>query len=120
MGEAFVEVVIMNKNNLSDLLNRLSVYPVQGRHLRFANSDYDELRNRLFKNWKGVFEHGLATPLKVDEEESGLGPLNNESTLFIGQKDLQGLLGVCRNYKVYMYHSFAMYNVFDCVILDLL
>ncbi|CAO3642827.1 unnamed protein product [Mucor hiemalis] len=100
-GEAFVEVIIMNKNNLSGLLNRLSVYPVQGRHLRFANSNYDELRNHLFKNWKGVFEHGLAIPLKVDEEESGLGPLNNESTLFIGQKDLQGLLGVCRNYKIF-------------------
>lgn len=119
-GEAFVEVIITNKNNLSGLLNRLSVYPVQGRHLRFANSNYDELRNHLFKNWKGVFEHGLAIPLKVDEEESGLRPLNNESTLFIGQKDLQGLLGVCRNYKVYMYHFFVIYNVFDYVILDFL
>lgn len=109
-GEAFVEVIIMNKTNLSGLLTRLSIYPVQGRHLAFTNSNYDDLRTHLFKNWKGVFDHGLAIPLKEEDggDDGGLGPLNNESTLFIGQKDLQGLLSVCRNYKVSISHGYVV------------
>jgi hypothetical protein len=102
-GIAFAEVETeRSPEGLKTDLDRLSSLPLQGRRLRFTESSYDDLRNNFFAKWKGEFRDGLAVLPDTDAR-----PINIErrgdSELYIGQKELQSLLDICRNYKVIAY-----------------
>ncbi|CEI90305.1 hypothetical protein RMCBS344292_04633 [Rhizopus microsporus] len=94
LGVAFIECNIEKDRDIKSVLYDLSkAMPVQGRRIRFNPSSYDELLSHLFSEWPGAFHQGLAT----------LSPNANDQQsipFFIGQRDLQSLLNVCRNYKV--------------------
>ena len=95
-GVAFIETQISPtcRYSVDQLAGQLSTYLLQGRHLRFLSSDYDQLCCELFSHWKGTFSHGVAVPEPNQNQEDG------RSVLFIGQKELQSVLNICRNYKV--------------------
>lgn len=93
-GTAFIELgAVRGREGVNRAINVLTRLPLQGRSLKFTLSNYDELRNNLFSEWKGTFKDGLANP-NVTRLKGG------ESELFIGQRELQKLLEICRNYKV--------------------
>lgn len=94
LGVAFIECNIEKDRDIKSVLYDLSkAMPVQGRRIRFNPSSYDELLSHLFSEWPGTFRQGLATlPPNGNDQQS--------VPFFIGQRDLQNLLNVCRNYKV--------------------
>ncbi|KAG2205096.1 hypothetical protein INT47_002190 [Mucor saturninus] len=117
-GIAFIEVKPKANVNINqESMNTLSRYPLQGRRLKFTISSYDELRQRLFSTWTGSFRNGVAIPfpekqqgLKMiadkDQDVEMIGDKNTavssgSSDFFIGQRDLQSILQISRNYKVF-------------------
>lgn len=109
-GVAFIEVKLKDNThviNKQEILNQLSRLPLQGRRLKFVVSSYDELRQKIFYTWAGSFKNGIAVPLLTNENnvithtenDTGLGTTRNND-FFIGQRDLQSVLQISRNYKV--------------------
>lgn len=104
-GVAFIQVKV--KNNVivnQDTVNQLSRLPLQGRRLKFFISTYDELRRKLFSTYAGSFKNGMAIPFmdiqdmaRVEDEAFAS---NGTAAFFIGQRDLQSVLQISRNYKV--------------------
>lgn len=110
-GEAFVEVEMVHNKDINYVIGQLSTYPVQGRHLRFNLSTYEELRRRLFPGWAVQSRLSItAGPYEADDVTQ-LNEGNNASILFIGQKELQGLLNVCRNYKVMVFKKCSQLHI---------
>lgn len=94
LGVAFIECKIEKDRDIKSVLYDLSkAMPVQGRRIRFNPSSYDELLSHLFSEWPGTFRQGLAILLPNGNDQQSI-------PFFIGQRDLQNLLNVCRNYKV--------------------
>jgi hypothetical protein len=89
---AYAEVIISGTTDKKRVLATIACHLIQGRRVHFSESSYDALCNDLFLGWNGRFENGLAFP----SNDSSIG----NPQLFIGQKDLQHLLNVCRLYKV--------------------
>ncbi|KAI7897798.1 uncharacterized protein BX663DRAFT_527223 [Cokeromyces recurvatus] len=96
LGTAYAELIIRDQENLKSILANLCFASVQGRRIRFIHSSYDELCNDLFSSWAGEFKNGIAIPFSLDT----MNEQQRNSQFFIGQKDLQNLLNVCRNYKM--------------------
>ncbi|KAI9473408.1 MAG: hypothetical protein EXX96DRAFT_488539 [Benjaminiella poitrasii] len=103
LGTAYAELIIHDQENLKSILANLCFASMQGRRIRFIHSSYDELCNDLFSSWAGEFKEGVAIPyssVPKNEDIAMIGEQQRSSQFFIGQKDLQHLLNVCRNYKV--------------------
>lgn len=77
-------------------IRNIKIPQSQGRHAAVTRSSYDELCNELFSEWKGEFVDGMAFP-HTDSRDSSA---TKKSQYYIGQRDLQQLLNVCRFFKV--------------------
>lgn len=95
LGTAYAEVIIKDGADKQKALDAVTFLPVQGRRIHFTESSYDEVCNEIFSDWNGKFKNGMAIPSDNWNVVNG-----RSSQLFIGQKDLQSLLNVCRLYKV--------------------
>ncbi|KAI8996970.1 hypothetical protein BDB01DRAFT_830601 [Pilobolus umbonatus] len=97
-GTAFVEV--HNTKSIDAILKDInSPLPLQGRRLRHFSSSYDELFKHLFPGWRGKCENGQIIP--PDTQDVASIDEYQDPLFFINQKDLQSLVNVCRNYKIY-------------------
>lgn len=100
-GVAFIEVKPKYNGSLNqENINLLSRTTLQGRRLKFSMSSYDELRQRLFSTWTGTFRHGVAIPFVDKRQQEDVNEKDGTSDFFIGQRDLQTILQISRNYKV--------------------
>ncbi|CAO3702511.1 unnamed protein product [Rhizopus stolonifer] len=88
LGVAFIEYKVEPNQDILYELGKL--LPVKGRRLRFTKSSYDELLEHLFPDWQGSFSRGLAH-----------ASISTKIPFFLTQKDLQNLLNICKNYKIY-------------------
>jgi hypothetical protein len=97
LGTAYAEVNISGIDKRR-VLASVTFLPVQGRRIHFAESSYDDLCNEVFADWNGEFRNGKAIASSTGSSTTVLNERNPQ--LFIGQKELQCLLNVCRLYKV--------------------
>ncbi|KAL7329631.1 hypothetical protein PS15p_204696 [Mucor circinelloides] len=99
LNTAYVELEMntSSQNQIDSLVRSISIPQAQGRHISVTRSSYDELCNDLFSGWKGEFVDGLACP-HTDSRDSSA---TQKSQYYIGQRDLQRLLNVCRFFKTY-------------------
>lgn len=98
LNTAYVELEMntSSQNQIDSLVRSISIPQTQGRHISVTRSSYDELCNDLFSGWKGEFVDGMACP-HTDSRDSSA---TQKSQYYIGQRDLQRLLNVCRFFKV--------------------
>ncbi|KAL9541777.1 hypothetical protein MBANPS3_008932 [Mucor bainieri] len=99
LNTAYVELE-MNASSpaqIDSLVRNINVPQAQGRHVTVTRSSYDDLCNELFSEWKGEFVDGMACP-HTDSRDSSA---TRKSQYYIGQRDLQRLLNICRFFKTY-------------------
>lgn len=98
LNTAYVELEMhaSSPTQIDTLIRNIKIPQAQGRHIIVTRSSYDELCNDLFSEWKGEFTDGMAC-LHTDSRDSSA---TKKSQYYIGQRDLQNLLNVCRFFKV--------------------
>ncbi|GAN09429.1 hypothetical protein MAM1_0267c08956 [Mucor ambiguus] len=99
LNTAYVELKLdaSSSTDMDAAIRSIKIPQAQGRHITVTRSSYDELCNELFSGWKGEFTNGLACP-HTDSRDS---LATQQSQYYIGQRDLQSLLNVCRFFKSY-------------------
>ena len=75
--------------------------PVKGRKLFIAHSSYEEMMIKLFPDWPGSFVNGKAIyePSDMSMTTSN-GASNRSPPLLLPRREIESLLGVCKNFKV--------------------
>ncbi|GAN11243.1 hypothetical protein MAM1_0514d10802 [Mucor ambiguus] len=96
---AYVELELNTSSSIEIdyLIRNITIPQAQGYHKTVTRSSYDELCNHLFSEWKGEFINGMACPHTNFRDSSA----TQQSQHYIGQRDLQRLLNICRFFKIY-------------------
>ncbi|KAK4522058.1 uncharacterized protein ATC70_004597 [Mucor velutinosus] len=99
LNTAYVELEMNTSSpiQIDFIIGNIKIPQAQGRHITVTRSSYDELCNDLFSQWKGEFTDGMACP-HTDSRDSSA---TQKSQFYIGQRDLQRLLDICKFFKTF-------------------